>query len=432
MPHSVQNQRQAESKTIDQTPLRTSFVRSHNRFDLSRPESELLLIKYHWGIRLFAFILCLLGLPVLLFGLVGLIGQFIQPDMVNMVGVGLLLLWGGVVGSMGLWLSGPRYRFDAGAGQLRVRFVWRTWRRPLSDIVAVQVIDAGRFQSGYVEHGGGPRAVFSSYQMNLIMAGDREKRIFIAYNCYLSDMARKAKILADFLHVPLLANGQVEDIVRSYREHDAAWLTGSGVRFGSKSLPRVRDRHLSEPYRSWIDRSQPLPSRVQLLPRAVHPVYDLLMFVILGALFMIMPVLTITMFWDAMVRDFANGEWGLIFVVVAISMLVAWVPLLLFKRLWSSIGAYRDLKRDRLRQGIMVGPEGVLVRMEPNHCYPVTLDRFVTAKMQDEGDRESTSKLFVVETLDGVADFFFERITGSPDQVNRMVAHARSQRLAKD
>src|SRR5262245_47306199 len=125
MPQSARDQRHTDSKKTEQTPLRTSFVRSHNRFDLSRPQSEVLLIKYHWGIRLFALILCLLGLPVLLFAVVGLIGLFIQPDTVNMVGVGLLLLWGGVIGSMGLWLLGPRYRFDLGAGQLRVRFVWR-------------------------------------------------------------------------------------------------------------------------------------------------------------------------------------------------------------------------------------------------------------------------------------------------------------------
>lgn len=433
MPRSANDSRHADTNSNDQTPIRTSFVRSHNRFDLTRPASEVLLIRYHWGIRLVAFILCVLGLPVLACGLLGLFGQFIQPNMTDMVGVGLLLLWGGVVGGMGLWLTGPRFRFDTETGQLKVRFVWRTWRRPLADIVAVQVIDAGRFQSGSAETGGGPRYVFSSYQMNLMMKSDREKRVFVAYNSDLTDMARKAKILADFLHVPLMANRQVQDIVRSYREHDTPWLTQkpSGERFGERSLRRVRDRRLPEPYRSWIDRSQTLPTQVQILPRAVHPVYDLLMFLIVGGLFMIMPVLSITMFWDSMMRGFANGEYGIIVFVGGFSLLVAWVPLLLLKRLWVSLGAYRDLQRNRLRQGIMVGPAGVLVRMEPNRCYPFALDGFVNAKIQDDSDSENSARLFVVETLDGTTDFFFERITGPPDQLNRMVAQARSMGRGK-
>src|SRR5262249_6612876 len=53
MPQSAHDQRRAGSTKTEQTPIRTSFVRSHNRFDLTRPGSEVLIIKYHWGIRLF-------------------------------------------------------------------------------------------------------------------------------------------------------------------------------------------------------------------------------------------------------------------------------------------------------------------------------------------------------------------------------------------
>ena len=43
--------------TVDQSPLRTTFIHSHNRFELIRPSAECLVIKNHWGIRLFAWIL---------------------------------------------------------------------------------------------------------------------------------------------------------------------------------------------------------------------------------------------------------------------------------------------------------------------------------------------------------------------------------------
>ena len=40
----------------------------------------------------------------------------------------------------------------------------------------------------------------------------------------------------------------------------------------------MRDSQLPEPYRSWIDRAQPLPGKVRLLPRAVRLVHDTLFF----------------------------------------------------------------------------------------------------------------------------------------------------------
>ena len=60
--------------------------------------------------------------------------------------MGLLLLWGGSLGLMGVWLLGPRYRFDASDGWMTVRHFWRTRRRPLAQIAAVQMIDAGWFR----------------------------------------------------------------------------------------------------------------------------------------------------------------------------------------------------------------------------------------------------------------------------------------------
>jgi len=64
---------------VDQSPLRTTFVRSHNRFVLSWPDDSALEIKYHRMVRVVAWVLCILGWPVLLLGLLGLIGQLMKP-----------------------------------------------------------------------------------------------------------------------------------------------------------------------------------------------------------------------------------------------------------------------------------------------------------------------------------------------------------------
>jgi hypothetical protein len=134
---------------VERSPLRTTFIRSHSRFVLSWPHDSALVIKYHRGVRVVAWVLCVLGWPVVVLGLLGLIAQLMKPapEAAGFVAVGLFLLWGGAVGLMGVWLLGPRCRFDASDGWLTIRHFWRTRRRPLAQIVAVQMIDAGWLSS---------------------------------------------------------------------------------------------------------------------------------------------------------------------------------------------------------------------------------------------------------------------------------------------
>lgn len=192
---------------VEQSPLRTSFVHSHSSFQFNRLNDGLVEIKYHRGIRVVAWILCVLGLPVLVLGLLlvllALIVHFVKPEAANSFAGGLCLLWGVPIGLMGVWLLGPRYRFDTSVGELTVRHCWRTRRRPLAEIVAVQVINAGLFEGSSGEGGG---ETFSSYQMNLILVDRSEPRLFVAYNTDAADMGQKGKQLADFLQVPFLAS----------------------------------------------------------------------------------------------------------------------------------------------------------------------------------------------------------------------------------
>ena len=162
---------------VEQSPLRTTFVRSHSRFVLSWPDDSALEIKYHRMVRAVAWVLCILGWPVLLLGLLGLIGQLMKPEAASIVAVGLLLLWGGSLGLMGVWLLGPRHRFDASDGWMTVRHFWRTRRRPLEQIRAVQMIDAGWFGTKYDEGLDGDSSVkFLSYQLNLVLDDPNEPR----------------------------------------------------------------------------------------------------------------------------------------------------------------------------------------------------------------------------------------------------------------
>ncbi|MEX2140105.1 MAG: hypothetical protein WD894_12640 [Pirellulales bacterium] len=413
---------------VEQSPLRTTFVRSHSRFVLSWPDDSALVIKYHRGVRVVAWVLCILGWPVLLVGLLGLIDQLMNPEAANFVAVGLPLLWGGAVGLMGVWLFGPRYRFDASDGWMTVRHFWRTRRRPLAQIVAVQMIDSGWFGT---RHGGlnVDKVKFFSYQLNLVLDDPNEPRVFVTYNSDFTDMARKAKILADFLGVPLLAAPQVHELVQTYSAQDAQAPPGvSGARRfrGSDALRPVPDRRLPEPYRSWIDEAQPLPAQVRLLPRSVAVIHDLSLFVILGVMIIGMDVLVVALFFPALA---AAGGWVPIVIVGALCLLLALVPLYLLRRLCITLGAWRRLKRGTLRQGILVGPEGVLVRMEPNRCYAIALDRFVNAEIEASISAGRLPSKFVIETLDGPVAFFLEWSSGRPEQLNQWVAELRSASL---
>jgi len=121
---------------------------------------------------------------------------------------------------------------------MTTRHFWRTRRRPLTDIVAVQVINGGVFGS---EGDGG--ATFVSYQLNLILADPSEPRLFVAYNRDLADMGEKAKLLADFLHVPLLAATEIAEMDQEDSRKNSA---------------PPSDRR-SDPTRRWAKTNRPLP-----------------------------------------------------------------------------------------------------------------------------------------------------------------------------
>ena len=198
-----------------------------------------------------------------------------------------------------------------------------------------------------------------------------------------------------------------------------------------RSPRALRDKGLPEPYRSWIDRSRPLPDSVRLLPRTISVSFDLGVFLTLGLMFATMAaVIAFLPPWLA-----AGTPWGGLLMVGLMVTGLMLVPLLLLRRLCRTLCAARDQKGGVLRQGILAGPEGLLVRIEPNYCYPVPADRFIRAKTRMAGgptDSDVEEKaFFCVETADGLIEFFSERLADSPESLNRIMKGMR-HRHSKD
>src|SRR6185295_1012991 len=142
----------------------------------------------------------------------------------------------------------------------------------------------------------------------------------------------------------------------------------------------VSDRRLPEPYRTWIDRSAPLPAGVRLLPRTVDVGTDVVTFLGVGGMVGGMGVLMCVLLrpWRL---DPARDGWAPVLIMGAILLALWSVPVLLLRRLVRTLGARADLRHGALRQGVLLGPEGMLVRMEPGGGHPIPADRLVGARL---------------------------------------------------
>ena len=178
----------------------------------------------------------------------------------------------------------------------------------------------------------------------------------------------------------------------------------------------LADRRLPEPYRAWVDRAAALPPGVVLLPRTIDVGHDALLLValtlplgVVGAFFLMMA---------SRVQPATDG-WApfLMTGLVGVGLWIA--PVLLLRRLARTIGASADLERGVLRQGIFIGAEGALVRMEPDTCHPIPADRFVSAKLiaPPSATRGSRQSMVVVETLDGTIQLYANRLDGHPGRI---------------
>jgi hypothetical protein len=170
------------------------------------------------------------------------------------------------------------------------------------------------------------------------------------------------------------------------------------------------DRKLAEPYRSWIDRRVPLPDGVRLLPRTIDVGSDALIFLMLGGMMGGMGVVIASLMppWQLQV---ARSGWGPPLLLGAICLGLWSVPLLLLRRLIHTLGAAADQRRGALRQGVLVGAEGLLVRMEPGRCHPIAAEQFVAARLfPPKASQDRRKPTLIVETREGIYRFLALRL----------------------
>lgn len=175
----------------------------------------------------------------------------------------------------------------------------------------------------------------------------------------------------------------------------------------------VRDKNLPEPFRLWIDRTYTLPANVRVLPRIISPITELTLFMIGLASCGVMGTV---LFSFVPYAKISTEGWSVIAVIAAALFgYLYWVG----RRLWVSIVAYRDRKAGVLRLGILIGPEGLLVRINPNRCYPVVMAKFVKADTWSGGGDSGSDYLRIV-TKDGDIDIWDHDIAADANEVNEV------------
>jgi len=185
-------------------------------------------------------------------------------------------------------------------------------------------------------------------------------------------------------------------------------------------MDRISDRRLPEPFRAWIDRAAPLPPGVTVLPRVVSVTGGVLVasLALIGCVGRGVPM-------AIMVPRAATGvgDWAVAGLVAAAAVgFLVWT----LYRLGRMFGARRDQKAGVLRQGILIGPEGILVRLTPNRCHPIPMDRFVRAEPWSGPGTEGGDYLRLV-TTGGPVDIWDHDITGDAADVNQVVAAVRAR-----
>lgn len=105
---------------VEQTPLPTSFLRSHGPFIISRPLPTCLVIE---NPRLVRFVGWGCGLAGWVLFPLGVLGLFVHPAL------WLIVFWGAVMLFLWVRCMGTSYRFDTEDGYLTIRQLWNTRRR---------------------------------------------------------------------------------------------------------------------------------------------------------------------------------------------------------------------------------------------------------------------------------------------------------------
>lgn len=182
-----------------------------------------------------------------------------------------------------------------------------------------------------------------------------------------------------------------------------------------------RDSVLTPPFREWIEPALPLPQHVTLVPRTISIALDALLLVLFGGFFGPFAALMIR----AIYLDHARGETGSDRAWIGMTILAAlclWVVLFFVRRLVVTCRAALARSRNTLRQGVFVGREGILIRLEPNRCLAIPADRFVSAQRYPPAEsRDPRAARIDIETKDGPFTFMESRCEGGASAIESAV-----------
>jgi hypothetical protein len=162
---------------------------------MHQPRADLLVLKPVRTRGVMYFFLASTGVGMVL------LGRYIHLQTPNLFawlvgGFGIIFVLSGAFS----FLSQTRYEFDRQEGNLRTRSFVSQHSRPLSQIVAVQLIEGGWY--GYQDGGRGPPFYFT-YEMNLILNDSQQPRLNLTSHPDWHMTWRSANQLGKFLKVPV-------------------------------------------------------------------------------------------------------------------------------------------------------------------------------------------------------------------------------------
>ena len=187
------------------------------------------------------------------------------------------------------------------------------------------------------------------------------------------------------------------------------------------ALRGKRDSQLEEPYRSWINREVSIPADVIFLPRKINVPSEamLVIAVLIGCATMTF------LFLPGALKSFhsdVSTDSSLVITLVALANVL--LPFWTIRRLSETLRARLEQRRGKLRQGIFVGTAGILVRLTPNKCFALPLEKFMRAKHWS-GSENGGGEFICIETKDGNIDFSERSLAVDAEAVNQSVFEAR-------
>jgi hypothetical protein len=182
---------------VDNAPLSAgaSNFRTHV---LVEPRARQLVLRPSAGYRLIAAVFAVVGGVALV--IAGVLWSQHGPQIGCWVpaGFGLIFLAAGLL----LWFLPRRHTFDADEGQMTTSGLFGSSSRPLTDVLAVQLLPGGWHTSSSDQHGSS--SSYYTYQLNLVLDDDRTPRRNLLNHTHWESIGDAGRRLADLLGVPLL------------------------------------------------------------------------------------------------------------------------------------------------------------------------------------------------------------------------------------